>query len=44
VAEVLAWVWQLKRWRLAGGTPPKTPDNLPVPDALDFLTEKDSDG
>jgi flagellar biosynthetic protein FlhB len=19
VAEVLAWVWQLKRWRLAGG-------------------------
>ncbi|MFC3190848.1 flagellar biosynthesis protein FlhB [Pseudocitrobacter faecalis] len=44
VAEVLAWVWQLKRWRLAGGTPPKIPDNLPVPEALDFLNEKDSDG
>ncbi|MER1976667.1 flagellar biosynthesis protein FlhB [Pseudocitrobacter faecalis] len=44
VAEVLAWVWQLKRWRLAGGTPPKKPDNLPVPKALDFLNEKDSDG
>ncbi|CAH6660839.1 flagellar biosynthesis protein FlhB [Pseudocitrobacter vendiensis] len=44
VAEVLAWVWQLKRWRLAGGTPPKKPDNLPVPEALDFLNEKDSDG
>ncbi|XPE59595.1 EscU/YscU/HrcU family type III secretion system export apparatus switch protein [Shigella flexneri] len=28
VAEVLAWVWQLKRWRLAGGQPPKKPDNL----------------
>ena len=44
VAEVLAWVWQLKRWRLAGGQPPKKPDNLPVPEALDFLNEKDSDG
>ncbi len=44
VAEVLAWVWQLKRWRLAGGMPPKKPDNLPVPEALDFLNEKDSDG
>lgn len=44
VAEVLAWVWQLKRWRVAGGTPPKKPDNLPVPEALDFLNEKDSDG
>ncbi len=44
VAEVLAWVWQLKRWRLAGGTPPKKPDNLPVPDALDFLNEKNTDG
>ncbi|MBV8043614.1 flagellar biosynthesis protein FlhB [Pluralibacter sp.] len=44
VAEVLAWVWQLKRWRLAGGIPPKKPENLPVPEALDFLNEKDTDG
>ncbi|ALR78933.1 flagellar biosynthesis protein FlhB [[Enterobacter] lignolyticus] len=44
VAEVLAWVWQLKRWRLAGGVPPKKPENLPVPEALDFLNEKDTDG
>lgn len=44
VAEVLAWVWQLKRWRLAGGTRPKKPENLPVPEALDFLNEKDTDG
>ncbi|SFR07799.1 flagellar biosynthetic protein FlhB [Enterobacter sp. kpr-6] len=43
VAEVLAWVWQLKRWRLAGGTAPAKPANLPVPEALDFLNEKDSD-
>ena len=44
VAEVLAWVWQLKRWRLAGGTAPKKPEHLPVPEALDFLNEKDTDG
>lgn len=44
VAEVLAWIWQLKRWRLAGGQQPKKPDNLPVPEALDFMNEKDTDG
>nr|WP_318381297.1 flagellar biosynthesis protein FlhB [uncultured Enterobacter sp.] len=43
VAEVLAWVWQLKRWRLAGGKAPVKPANLPVPDALDFMNEKDTD-
>ena len=42
VAEVLAWVWQLKRWRLAGGEPPKRPDNLPVPAALDFLNDENN--
>jgi flagellar biosynthetic protein FlhB len=44
VAEVLAWVWQLRRWRLAGGVAPKKPDNLPVPASLDFLNENDTDG
>ena len=44
VAEVLAWVWQLKRWRLSGGQRPVKPENLPVPEALDFMNEKDSDG
>ncbi|MGP3593343.1 flagellar biosynthesis protein FlhB [Vagococcus sp. WN89Y] len=44
VAEVLAWVWQLKRWRLAGGQRPVKPENLPVPAALDFMNEKDADG
>ncbi len=33
VAEVLAWVWQLKRWRLAGGQRPVQPTHLPVPEA-----------
>lgn len=36
VAEVLAWVYQLKRWRREGGQAPKKPTNLPVPPALDF--------
>ncbi|XTZ39988.1 flagellar biosynthesis protein FlhB [Salmonella enterica] len=44
VAEVLAWVWQLKRWKLSGGQRPVKPENLPVPEALDFLNEKDTDG
>jgi flagellar biosynthetic protein FlhB len=44
VAEVLAWVWQLRRWRVAGGLIPKKPENLPVPEALDFVNEKDTDG
>lgn len=43
VAEVLAWVWQLRRWRIAGGLIPKKPENLPVPEALDFANEKDTD-
>jgi flagellar biosynthetic protein FlhB len=28
VAEVLAWVWQLKRWRLAGGQRPVKPETF----------------
>ncbi|WP_299999501.1 flagellar biosynthesis protein FlhB [uncultured Cedecea sp.] len=43
VAEVLAWVWQLRRWRMAGGLIPQKPENLPVPAALDFINKKDSD-
>jgi flagellar biosynthetic protein FlhB len=39
VAEVLAWVYQLKRWRLQGGLITKKPENLPVPAALDFAQE-----
>lgn len=36
VAEVLAWVYGLRRWRNNGGLRPKQPINLPVPAALDF--------
>ncbi|NIY48672.1 flagellar biosynthesis protein FlhB [Cedecea colo] len=39
VAEVLAWVYGLRRWRLGGGIAPKKPENLPVPAALDFAQE-----
>jgi len=44
VAEVLAWVWQLKRWKMEGGLIPKKPEHLPVPEALDFAGEKNTDG
>ena len=43
VAEVLAWVWQLRRWKMEGGLIPKKPDNLPVPEGLDFAGEQKSD-
>lgn len=39
VAEVLAWVYSLRRWRKAGGNVPKKPENLSVPTALDFAHE-----
>ncbi|MDF7679597.1 flagellar biosynthesis protein FlhB [Enterobacteriaceae bacterium ESL0689] len=39
VAEVLAWVYQLRRWRREGGLIPKKPEHLPVPEALDFARE-----
>lgn len=39
VAEVLAWVYSVKRWRKGSGILPKKPENLPVPVALDFAQE-----
>jgi len=36
VAEVLAWVYQLKRWKDEGGEAPRTPADLPVPEALEY--------
>ncbi|MBA0167903.1 MULTISPECIES: flagellar biosynthesis protein FlhB [Pectobacterium] len=44
VAEVLAWVYQLKRWKREGGLIPRKPKHLPVPDALDFAKENTTDG
>lgn len=35
VAEVLAYVYQLKRYQTQGGDRPEQPDNLPVPAELD---------
>ncbi len=44
VAEVIAWVYQLKRWKREGGLKPKKPENLPVPPALDFAGENNRHG
>lgn len=44
VAEVLAWVYQLKRWRREGGLIPKKPKHLPVPAELDIARENTTDG
>ena len=35
VAEVLAWVYQLRRWHEGAGAPPTAPRALPVPSELD---------
>ena len=35
VAEVLAYVYQLRSYEAGGGTPPQPPQNLPVPPSLD---------
>jgi flagellar biosynthetic protein FlhB len=43
VAEVLAWVFQLRAWRPGAGTHPQMPRDLPVPDDWDplaLLTEE----
>ncbi|MDN8616629.1 flagellar biosynthesis protein FlhB [Variovorax ginsengisoli] len=36
VAEVLAWVYQLKRWKSEGGEAPRTPIDVAVPDELQY--------
>ena len=38
VAEVLAYVFQLRRYQAQGGTMPKLPDDVPVPEELDQAT------
>ena len=44
VAEVLAWVWQLRRWKREGGLIPKKPHNLSVPADMDIPGENRNDG
>lgn len=40
VAQVLAWVYQLKRWRQLGGIAPDKPRHLPVPESFDPATNQ----
>jgi flagellar biosynthesis protein FlhB len=44
VAEVLAWVWQVRRWKREGGLIPTKPKHLPVPADMDFAGENRNDG
>jgi flagellar biosynthetic protein FlhB len=39
VAEVLAYVYQLRQYRTYGGKQPDVPQSLPVPPELDFVRE-----
>lgn len=34
VAQILAWVYQLKQWHKYGGDKPIAPNNLPIPESL----------
>jgi len=43
VALVMAYVFQLKRFRTQGGTYPTLPAGLPVPEALDFTPAADEE-
>lgn len=44
VAEVLAWVYQLRRWQREGGLKPKKPTNVSVPQGLDFAGDNNTHG
>jgi flagellar biosynthetic protein FlhB len=37
VAEVLAYVYQLRSYNTQGGTMPQKPENIPVPEGMDIL-------
>ncbi|MDP2154850.1 MAG: flagellar biosynthetic protein FlhB, partial [Sulfuricella sp.] len=39
VAEVLAYVYQLRSYEVGGGVPPQPPRSLPVPPGLDPESE-----
>jgi flagellar biosynthetic protein FlhB len=39
VAEVLAWVYRLKRWQTEGGDAPRTPTDLPIPQDLEYAVK-----
>ncbi|OCG23029.1 flagellar biosynthesis protein FlhB [Gilliamella sp. wkB108] len=39
VAQILAWVYQLKHWYKHGGDKPITPSNLPIPESLSEINK-----
>lgn len=39
VAEVLAWVWKVRKWKKEGGIFPEKPKNIIVPSELNFRGE-----
>nr|WP_254302001.1 flagellar biosynthesis protein FlhB [Buchnera aphidicola] len=39
VAEVLAWVWKVRKWKKEGGVFPEKPRNISVPSELTFTGE-----
>jgi flagellar biosynthetic protein FlhB len=39
VAEVLAYVYQLRSYNAQGGALPQIPEKLPVPEGMDFLED-----
>lgn len=44
VAEILAWVWKVRKWRKEGGIFPEKPTNIFVPSELNFTGESKSNG
>ncbi|QFQ32422.1 flagellar type III secretion system protein FlhB [Buchnera aphidicola (Aphis fabae)] len=44
VAEILAWVWKVRKWKKEGGTFPEKPRNIFVPSELNFTGESKSNG
>ncbi|MFC0179396.1 flagellar biosynthesis protein FlhB [Thorsellia kenyensis] len=44
VAEVLAWVYQLKHWKKHGGEKPKAPEKLPIPENMKVNIKREEDG
>lgn len=43
VAQVLAYVFQLRTWRTHGGTEPQLPEQVPVPPDMDIMETTSSD-
>ncbi|ADP66637.1 flagellar biosynthesis protein FlhB [Buchnera aphidicola str. TLW03 (Acyrthosiphon pisum)] len=42
VAEVLAWVWKVRKWKKEGGIFPEKPINISVPSELTFTGEHET--